>query len=335
MNIAAKVGWWGGAILLAVCTRQALFGVLPFALHWHRKQMAQVSQMIDRQLTQVHDQFSTQVSQMIDQKLNRQDALNAQFHQRFAQLDHLLTQVQQLHDRLDQQPASDSPLLRPEIASVKQSISLLQERLRRLELGTAPQVTDLTAQVDQLNKQVNHLEQGMVFRQGVGVFIDGANLHASARNLGVDLDYATLLPRLLPKNAQDTPVTVHFYSGVDPDNWQQRRLHQDLRQMGIQVHTKPVTRFADGNTKANMDGRMIVDMVKSSFAHVFLLSGDGDFLPALQWLHQQGVQITVAAFAPDTHHPLQQQFPFRDLGKMCSTGGRVIPLPVKQSASAG
>ncbi|MEN9217848.1 MAG: NYN domain-containing protein [Gloeomargarita sp. DG_2_bins_126] len=327
MNFTAKLGWWAGALLLAVGTRQALFGFLPLAVFWYRQQMAQASQAIDQKLSH-YQSAHLQFQQNLNQRFAQLDRQVSQVYQRIDQLDRQMGQVHgrmdDLQSRFDPQPPTTAPLIH--------AIQDLQKRLHRVNLQTVPQVSDLQAQVAQLQNRVDHLAQGVVLRQGVGVFIDGANLHASARRLGVGLDYATLIPRLLPKDVQDTPVTVHFYSGWDADNWQQQQLHRDLQQMGIQVHTKSVTRFADGHTKANMDGQMIVDLLTHSFAHVFLLSGDGDFLPALETLHRQGVKITVAAFAPHTHQPLQGQFPFRDLCKMGTAKGKVIPLPVKQSS---
>lgn len=378
MNVTAKVGWWGGALLLALCTRQIAFGVLPLALHWHRRQMGQLSQLLDRKLAQADDQLVAQrhhlqaqwdkFNQTIDQKLRQSDGLIVQVQhlqtqwdrtrqdilQRLAQCDQLgdqvradvaqavdqqrqqvsqlVDQIQQIQADLAQKLAADAASIRQHTAPIVQAVHQLQQRHLDIQLKTAPQVADLAAQLDRLQAQVDALVQGAVLRQGVGVFIDGANLHASARQLGVNLDYARILPHILPKNTLAT--AVHFYSGYDQDNLQHRQLRRDLEQIGMQMHIKPVTRFADGGTKANWDGQMIVDMLKSSFAHIVLLSGDGDFLPALETLADQGVQITVAAFAPNTHQRLRDKFPFRDLGKICTGRGRVIPLPVKQTSSS-
>jgi uncharacterized LabA/DUF88 family protein len=80
-----------------------------------------------------------------------------------------------------------------------------------------------------------------------------------------------------------------------------------------------------------LDGQIIVDLLTNTFAHVILMSGDGDFVPALDYLHRQGVQITVAAFGNNTNQELQQKFAFRDLAKCCRMAGKVIPLPAKQT----
>jgi len=306
MNAVAKVGWWGGALLLTLWTRQVVFGLLPVAVLFQR-----------RQWQQIHHNFDQKISQKlgVDQHLMTQ--LADQIHGLQIQVNDLTTN------------GHSSAAIRQNTVPIIQQIHLIQQRLHQMEVATTPQVQQLNNQMMQLHAQVDMLAQGMIPRQGVGVFIDGANLHASARQMGVDLDYAQLLSRLLPKN---TPASaIHFYSGYERNNLQQRRLHRDLEQMGVQLHLKEVTQFANGATKANLDGQIIVDLLINTFAHVILMSGDGDFVPALDHLHRQGVQITVAAFGKNTNQELQQKFPFRDLAKCCPTAGKVIPLPAKQT----
>ncbi|MCS7292023.1 MAG: NYN domain-containing protein [Gloeomargarita sp. SKYBB_i_bin120] len=325
MNSTIPIGWWwGGALLLTLCTRQVAFGFIPLAVHWQRRQMAQVSRTVHQQTKQL-DYALAQLQQLQTQCAQVSDLVGP-LGQQQQRIDHLLSQLQDMQNQLDQVVLQT----RQQRAAILQEVHDAHDRLKRLELQTAPRVDALVAQLDQLQQQVHQLSQGLVVRQGVGVFIDGANLHESARRLGVALDYAKLLRRLVPS---DVPATVHFYSGHYPHHPQQRQLHQELQQLGVQVHTKPVVRFADGGAKANMDGQMIVDMLTSLFTQVILLSGDGDFLPALHWLQQQGVQVEVAAFGPDTHHQLKSHFPFRDLRKLCPPGGSVVPLPAKQTAA--
>lgn len=305
MNAVAKVGWWSGALLLTLWTRQVVFGLLPVAVLLQRRQWQQIRHIVDQKIAQQLRANQHLVTQLADQ------------------IHGLQTQVDRLGANGDAVAA-----IRQHTVPIIQQIHLLQQRLHQMEVGTTPQVQQLNDQVMQLHNQVDALAQGMMPRQGVEVFIDGANLHASARQMGVDLDYARLLSRLLPK---DTPATIRFYSGYDRNNLQQRRLHRDLQHMGVQLHLKEIKQFADGATKANLDGQIIVDLLTNTFARVILMSGDGDFVPALDYLHRQGVQITVAAFGQNTNQELKQHFPFRDLTKCCTMAGKVIPLPAKQT----
>ena len=308
MNLVAKAGLWSGGLLLTLWTRQVVFGLLPAVVLWQQRQWQQIHRTLDQKIAQKLGTNQHPMTQLADQ------------------IHGLQTQVNDLTAN-----GHSSAAIRQYTVPIIQQIHLLQQRLRHMEVGTMPQVQQLNDRVMQLQTQVDRLAQGMIPRQGVGVFIDGANLHASARQMGVDLDYAQLIPRLLPK---DMPAqAIHFYSGYDPNNLQQRRLHRDLRHMGVQLHLKAVTQFANGATKANLDGQMIVDLLTNPFAHVILMSGDGDFVPALDYLHRQGVQVTVAAFGKNTNQELQQKFPFRDLARYCTTAGKVISLPAKQTCS--
>jgi len=310
MNAVAKVGWWGGALLLTLWTRQVVFGLLPVAVLFQRRQWQQIHE-------QIHDIVNQKIAQKWEVNQHLTTQLADQIHGLQSQVNDLITN--------DHTPAA----IRQHTLPIIQQIHSLQQRLRQMEVATTPQVQQLNNQMMQLHAQVDMLAQGMIPRQGVGVFIDGANLHTSARQMGVDLDYAQLLPRLLPKN---TPASaIHFYSGYDRNNLQQRRLHRDLQQIGMELHLKEITQFANGDTKANLDGQIIVDLLTNTFAHVILMSGDGDFVPALDYLHRQGVQITVAAFGNNTNQELQQKFAFRDLAKCCTMAGKVIPLPAKQT----
>jgi len=250
MNAVAKVGWWGGALLLTLWTRQVVFGLLPVAVLFQRRQWQQIHHIVDQKIAQELGTNQHLMTQLADQ-----------IHGLQIQVNDLTTN------------GHSSAAIRQNTVPIIQQIHLIQQRLHQMEVATTPQVQQLNNQMMQLHAQVDMLAQGMIPRQGVGVFIDGANLHASARQMGVDLDYAQLLPRLLPKN---TPASaIHFYSGYERNNLQQRRLHRDLEQMGVQLHLKEVTQFANGATKANLDGQIIVDLLINTFAHVILMSGDG------------------------------------------------------------
>ncbi|MCJ2542418.1 NYN domain-containing protein [Thermostichus vulcanus] len=280
-----------------------------------------------------------------------QPAVDAQVTQLLAEVGSLAEQVKQLQE----QPRSHLSI-QQQMAPLVQRLHLLQEDWQRLKLQALPhleetqqqlqkQLNQVQSQIDKFQQQLEKLQQQQAAvssqpcqdsipprRAGVGVFIDGANLHASARDLGVSLDYESLIPRLLGSSAKR--AQIHFYSGWDPKDPQQKAFHEYLEQLGFHLHRKPVVHFANGGSKANMDGEMIVDMLVSRYGRVILLSGDGDFLRALQHLQSQGVQVEVAAFGQHTQWEMRRQFPFVELSRMLDRGREVIPLPAKQVPSA-
>ncbi|MFQ3613480.1 MAG: NYN domain-containing protein [Cyanobacteriota bacterium] len=279
-----------------------------------------------------------------------QPAVDPRIAQLLAEVGSLAEQVKQLQE----QPRSHLSIGQ-QMAPLVQRLHLLQEDWQRLKLQALPhleetqqqlqkQVNQIQSQIDKFQQQLEKLQQQQAAvslqpgkdsvpprRTGVGVFIDGANLHASARDLGMGLDYGWLIPHLLGSSAP--AAKIHFYSGWDPKNSKQKAFYENLAQLGFHLHRKPVVHFANGGSKANMDGEMIVHMVLSNYKRVILLSGDGDFLPALQYLQSQGVQVEVAAFGQHTQWEMRRQFPFVELSRMLARGREVIPLPAKQVPS--
>ncbi|NOG70459.1 NYN domain-containing protein [Roseicella sp. DB1501] len=136
-------------------------------------------------------------------------------------------------------------------------------------------------------------------RDRLAVFIDGANLYASAKALGFQIDYSRLLEYF---RTQGALVRALYYTGVqtDADNYTPlQRLIDYLAYNGYSVVTKPAKEFTapDGQvrTKGNMDVDLAVDMMEmaSGLDHIILMSGDGDFRPLVASVQRKGVRVTV------------------------------------------
>lgn len=82
--------------------------------------------------------------------------------------------------------------------------------------------------------------------------------------------------------------------------------YQKLKSFGYTLILKPVKTYndVDGNPtrKANCDVDMTLRMAteKDSFDRAIVLSGDGDFLPALKYLRENGKDVLVLARGPRT-----------------------------------
>lgn len=347
----------GGSLLVALLTRQMAVGLVPLVwMHgrWQRQQWKE--QLVDhlhrrdQEWNQRWQILERQMLQQVEQHLHSQPVasnptqaahLHLQLTQLGAEVQALAEQVQQLQA----QPRSHLSI-QQQMAPLHQRMRLIQQEWQRLRLETVgrlretqqqlqEQVQHLQLQLQQVQQQVEQAQQvQQKHRSGVGIFIDGANLHASAYHLGMDLNYEQLIPYLL--GSSSTAAEIHFYSGWDPSNREQTRFHRYLKeQLGFQIHRKRVVHFDGGGSKANMDGQMIVDLLRSNYERVILLSGDGDFLPALEQLRSEGIPVTVAAFGQDTHREMRRNFPFVDLAQVLSHGQKVIPLPAKQVPSVG
>ena len=75
----------------------------------------------------------------------------------------------------------------------------------------------------------------------IALFIDGANLHATARTLGFDIDYKRLLAEFSSRGAV---LRAFYYSAMDPELSSLRPLLDWLDYNGYTVVTRP-TRESD------------------------------------------------------------------------------------------
>lgn len=133
------------------------------------------------------------------------------------------------------------------------------------------------------------------------LFIDGANLYATSRSLGFDIDYK----RLLDLFARECRLVRAFYYTAlveDQEYSPIRPLIDWLDYNGYSMVTKPTKQFHDAETgrrkiKGNMDIELAIDMLEMSnnLDHVILFSGDGDFRRLIEAVQRKAVRTTVVS----------------------------------------
>jgi len=130
------------------------------------------------------------------------------------------------------------------------------------------------------------------------LFIDGANLYATARSLGFDIDYKRLLKEF---QARGNLLRAFYYTAVieDQEYSSIRPLIDWLDYNGYSVVTKATKEFVDQTgrrkVKGNMDIELAVDAMElaGSIDHMVLFSGDGDFRSLVEAVQRRGVRVTV------------------------------------------
>jgi uncharacterized LabA/DUF88 family protein len=139
--------------------------------------------------------------------------------------------------------------------------------------------------------------------KNVAVFVDVANIFYAAKAAGVDIDYVTLLKSA---GAGRDLVRAYAYTGLDPDNENQRNFHDFLRRHGYKVVSKDIRKYGDGKVKANLDIELVVDMMKTArnLDIAIVVSGDGDFAPAIRAVQEMGVRCEVISFRGNTSSDL-------------------------------
>ncbi len=135
-------------------------------------------------------------------------------------------------------------------------------------------------------------------QERVGLFIDGANLYATARALGFDIDYKRLLELFKGKCQL---VRAFYYTALVEDQEYSpiRPLIDWLDYNGYTMVTKPTKEFTDSTgrrkLKGNMDIELAIDVLEMSdfLTHIVLFSGDGDFRRLVEAVQRKGVRVTV------------------------------------------
>jgi len=130
------------------------------------------------------------------------------------------------------------------------------------------------------------------------LFIDGANLYAATRSLGIDIDYRRLLDYF---GSRLNLVRAYYYSALlDTEEYSPLKPLTDwLAYNGYSLVTKPAKEFTDAlghrRIKGNMDIELAIDMLELSakLDHAILFSGDSDFRRLVEATQRKGVRVTV------------------------------------------
>lgn len=136
-------------------------------------------------------------------------------------------------------------------------------------------------------------------RGRVAVFIDGNNLFHAARFHTIDIDYNKLLRILL---GDGRLLRAFFYTGVDAGAERQQGFLLWMRRNGFRVVQKELKTFYDGTRKANLDVEIAVDMLSLAgrYDTAVLVSGDEDFVYAVNAVAYKGCRVEVAGFRSNT-----------------------------------
>ncbi len=142
----------------------------------------------------------------------------------------------------------------------------------------------------------------MIFypEERLAIFVDGANLYATAKALGFDIDYRRLLALFAAKGRL---LRAFYYTALmeDQEYSPLRPLVDWLDYNGFTVVTKPAKEFTDHagrrRSKSNIDIEVAVDMLEIAdrVDHIVLLSGDGDFRRLVESVQRRGVRVSVVS----------------------------------------
>lgn len=151
--------------------------------------------------------------------------------------------------------------------------------------------------------------------QRVAVLIDVQNMYHSARNLhNARVNFKEVLKTAVAGRelVRATAYVIRTESG------EEKPFLEALTNIGIETKIKDLQIFPGGMKKADWDVGMAMDAVRFSemlVNAIVIVSGDGDFVPLVEYLKVRGIQTEVIAFARSASQKLQEVADdFIDLG---------------------
>ncbi len=142
--------------------------------------------------------------------------------------------------------------------------------------------------------------------QRVGVFIDTQNLYHSAKNLyHARVNFGNVLKDSV---AGRRLVRARAYA-VTTESGEEKAFFEALAKIGIEMRTKDLQIFSGGAKKADWDVGLAVDAITASpkLDTVILFTGDGDFVPLVQYLQTHGgCQVEVVSFGRSSSQRLKE-----------------------------
>jgi uncharacterized LabA/DUF88 family protein len=134
----------------------------------------------------------------------------------------------------------------------------------------------------------------------LALFIDGANLYATAKALGFDIDYKRLLKEF---QARGQLVRAYYYTALveDQEYSSIRPLIDWLDYNGYAVVTKTAKEFIDSTGRRKVKGNMDIELAVTAMEmadhvdHIVLFSGDGDFRFLVEAIQRKGVRVSVVS----------------------------------------
>lgn len=135
--------------------------------------------------------------------------------------------------------------------------------------------------------------------QRVGIFIDTQNLYHTAKNIyGAKVNF----DQVVKDGLSGRLLTKAVAYVITTESGEEKSFFEALEKVGIETKTKNLQIFSGGAKKGDWDVGMAIDAVKlsSKLDAIVLVTGDGDFIPLVEFLKNQGCQVEVISFGKAT-----------------------------------
>jgi len=151
--------------------------------------------------------------------------------------------------------------------------------------------------------------------QRVVALIDVQNIYYSAKNLfHRKVNFGAILKEAIGERKLIRAIAYV----IKTEEGEEETFFEALGKLGIETKVKDLLVYSGGFKKADWDVGITIDAIRlsSMVDTIILISGDGDFIPLLDFLKNQGKQVEVLAFKKSTSSRLIQAADnFVDLGR--------------------
>lgn len=141
--------------------------------------------------------------------------------------------------------------------------------------------------------------------QRVGVFIDTQNLYHSAKHLyKARVNFGKVLEEAVGGRSLVRAIAYV----ISTESGEEKNFFEALTKIGIETKVKDLQIFADGAKKADWDVGLAIDAVKMApkLDTVIIASGDGDYVPLVEYLLNQGCQVEAISFGKSSSSKLKE-----------------------------
>lgn len=161
--------------------------------------------------------------------------------------------------------------------------------------------------------------------QRVGVFIDVSNMYYSSRNI---FGSRTNFGKVLEAAVSGRKLIRAIAYVIKAEAPEEAKFFDALDKQGFEVKSKDLQVFVGGAKKGDWDVGIAIDTISMApkLDAIVLVTGDGDFVPLIEFLQFLGQRVEVMAFAETASSKLKEAADdFIDLS--ASRSQFLLPLP--------
>ncbi len=133
----------------------------------------------------------------------------------------------------------------------------------------------------------------------MGIFVDVQNMYYSAKNLyNQRVNFSRILENAVGGRQMIRAIAYVIKASMPEEH----TFFEALEKAGFEVKSKDVQIFAGGAKKGDWDVGIAIDMIRLAprLDVLVLVSGDGDYIPLVEYLQNQGYRVESMSFGKST-----------------------------------